>query len=87
MSPLKTEDIVMNKIESLKRLFEKVKGMSMLDMVLIGVSAVSFVLFYSSVKDNVFEFLELLLNLDWHWYLIVSIVLGIKPAIYFVRKK
>ncbi len=87
MSPLKIEDIVMNKIESLKRLFEKVKGMSMLDMVLIGVSAVSFVLFYSSVKDNVFEFLEVLLNLDWHWYLIVSIVLVIKPVIYLAKKR
>jgi formate/nitrite transporter FocA (FNT family) len=84
--PFKIEDIVMSKVESLKRSFEKVRGMSMLNMVLIGLSVVSFVLFYLSVEDNVFEFVEILFNLDWYWYLITVVVLGIKPAIYLAKK-
>ncbi|MBR9683581.1 hypothetical protein GOV03_03505 [Candidatus Woesearchaeota archaeon] len=87
LKPFKIEIVVRDKIEDAKRLFNKVRRIGKVNLVLLGLSSVSFILFYSAIKDVVFEFSELLLNLDWYWYLIVAVVLGIKPAIVLMRKK
>ncbi len=83
----KIDEFVKEKAEYLKQLFEKVKGMGKVNMVLLVLAVVFFFMFYSSIKDNVFEVLDWFLNLRWYWYLAGAIIFGIKPVMYFVKRK
>ena len=70
-------------MEILKEKFKVYKKL-IPDILLLFVSLMSFILLYTSKKDELWNFFDLLSDwmssLDWYWYVIVMVLTAIKPA-------
>lgn len=63
---------------------KRVEGLSVVDIGLVKWSAIVFALFVVSVWS---EFSQWVIQTHWGWFLAVSLILAIRPAYKFFKKK
>ncbi len=59
---------------------DKIKKMNCIDVSLVKVSVIAFTLMVAKLWVGI-------LYLDWYWYLIIAVILAIKPLVKIFRKK
>ena len=59
---------------------DKIKKMDCTDVSLVKVSVIAFTLMVAKLWDGI-------LYLDWYWYLIIAVIIAIKPLVKIFRKK
>jgi hypothetical protein len=68
----------------MKKINNKIKKLDILDISLIKISVVFFVLFLINIWSSL---LDLIINVHWLWFLIISVLTIIRPLIRIWFKK
>tara|TARA_Y100000310_G_C20552004_1_gene748549 strand:- start:431 stop:691 length:261 start_codon:yes stop_codon:yes gene_type:complete len=70
---------------NLKEVMGILKKLGPIDTILIGGALLSLFILISSNQDKFLNFVELIINLEWYWYVAFLIVAAIRPAIHLMR--